>query len=259
MKKTKIIPSILSLIFLFSCADKPANWNGFKRTNLQIENRDCILIEPAKPLPANQWIWRTEFFGQYAQADSELAAKGFYVAYMDLQNMYGAPVAINLMDSFYKYLTTVKKLNTKVVLEGFSRGGLFAFNWAEKNPGKVSSIYVDAPVCDFKSWPEKNSPENWQKLKNVYGFKSDKEANDYKFNPIDNLEPLAKFNVPIIAVCGAKDTTVPMNENINIVAERYKNMGGNILIITKPNAGHHPHSLPNPKPVVDFILSFAKN
>jgi len=82
------------------------------------------------------------------------------VAYMDVQNMYGAPMALDHMDKFYAHLVKEFGLSSKVVLEGFSRGGLFAFNWAARNPGKVACLYLDAPVCDFKSWPA-----GWDKAK----------------------------------------------------------------------------------------------
>jgi len=239
---------------------KHSKWLGFDRTDFILRGRNCILIEPVIPASGKPWIWRTEFFGHEPQSDSVLATKGFHVVYMDLQDMYGAPVALDLMDKFYKYLTQKKKLNKKAVLEGFSRGGLFAFNWAARHPDKVSCIYVDAPVCDFKSWPggkgnSKGSPEDWGKLKKIYRFANDKEAIEYKFNPIDNLEPLAKANIPILCVCGATDNVVPMEENINVVEQKYTKLGGKIIVITKPNNGHHPHSLKNPSPIVDFILS----
>jgi pimeloyl-ACP methyl ester carboxylesterase len=239
-----------------------SKWMGFKRTDFKLQGRNCLIVEPQNSVAGNPWIWRTEFFGNEPQADSTLAAKGFYVVYIDLQDMYGAPVALDLMDKFYKYLTKEKSLDKKAVLEGFSRGGLFAFNWAARHPNNVSCIYVDAPVCDFKSWPggkgkSEGSPDDWKKLKNVYGFKNEKEAMDYKLNPIDNLEPLVNAGIPILCVCGETDVAVPMKENINIVAERYKKMKGKIEVISKPNNGHHPHSLTDPKPIVDFILRYT--
>ncbi|MEO5892920.1 MAG: GDSL-type esterase/lipase family protein [Ferruginibacter sp.] len=240
-----------------------STWMGFKRVDLVISGRKCLIIEPVKPAEGKPWIWRTEFFGHEPQGDSTLASKGFHVVYMDMQDMYGAPVSLALMDKFYSYLTVQQKLNKKTVLEGFSRGGMFAFNWAAKNPGKVSSIYVDAPVCDFKSWPGgkgkgAGSADDWNRLKKVYGFATDQAAMDYKFNPIDNLAPLAKANIPILCVCGETDDIVPMDENINIVEKRYKEMGGTIKIIAKANNGHHPHSLKDPAPIVDFILSYIR-
>ncbi len=251
--------SAYTLLTPSSSSNIKSKWLGFDRTDFGLAGRNCLVVEPLKAMSGKPWIWRTEFFGHEPQGDSALAAKGFHVAYIDMQDMYGSPASLDIMDKFYEYLTQEKKLNSKVVLEGFSRGGLFAFNWAARHPDKVSCIYVDAPVCDFKSWPGGKgkgvgSPADWEKLKTAYVFASDKEALEYKFNPVDNLEPLAKANIPILCVCGQTDDVVPMTENINIVEERFKKMGGKIKVMAKPNNGHHPHSLKDPTPIVEFIL-----
>jgi pimeloyl-ACP methyl ester carboxylesterase len=240
--------------------EKNSAWMGFKRTDTTIAGRACLVVEPQIALSGRPWIWRTEFFAHEPQGDSMMLTKGYHVVYMDVQNMYGAPHALDLMDSFYRYLTTTWKLNKHTVLEGFSRGGLFAFNWAARHPDEVGCIYVDAPVCDFKSWPAgkgkgQYSPDDWAILRQVYGFKNEQEALGYKNNPIDNLKPLAKAHIPILCVCGDADTIVPMAENIDIVRDRYRHLGGHIEMIVKPNNGHHPHSLKDPTPIVEFILN----
>jgi hypothetical protein len=50
---------------------------------------------------------------------------------------------------------------------------------------------------------------------------------------------------------------VPVSENTAILEARYKKLGGSIQVIYKPGIGHHPHSLKDPKPIVDFILKHA--
>ena len=46
-----------------------------------------------------------------------------------------------------------------------------------------------------------------------------------------------------------------MSENTDVVEKRYKKLGGKITVIRKPGVDHHPHSLEDPKPIVDFIMS----
>ena len=144
-----------------------------------------------------------------------------------------------------------------------SRGGLYCYNWAVAHPETVSSIYGDAPVCDFKSWPggkgkSKGSKGDWALVLKCYGFKDEAEALAYKLNPVDNLAPLAKAGIPILHVVGQADVTVPVAENTDLVEQRYKALGGTIEVIRKPGVDHHPHSLDNPEPIVNFILSHAK-
>ena len=235
-----------------------SRWQGFERLDFRVDGRSCLLVQPATPGPEKPWIWRTEFFGHEPQGDLALLEKGFHVAYMDLQNLYGAPVALDHMDQFYSFLTNRFGLGARPVLEGFSRGGLFAFNWAARHPKWVSCLYVDAPVCDFKSWPAgwgrgQGSPSDWMRCKEVYGL-TDKQARAYQLNPVDNLAPLAAERIPILSVCGDADDVVPFDENTKLVQERYSRLGGPITVVIKPAVHHHPHSLKDPTRIVAFIL-----
>ena len=241
-----------------AAARKVSDWNGFERSDFKVAGRPALLVSPKSPAPGNPWIWRMEFFGHEPQGDIGLLGKGFHVAYIDMQNLYGAPAAIETMDLFHDQLTKTFGLSQKVVLEGFSRGGLYAFNWAAHRPADVAGLYVDAPVCDFKSWPggkgkSKGSPGDWQKLLKAYGL-TEAQAIAYDKNPVDTLAPLAKAGVPILAVVGEADDTVPVSENIDIVEKLYQSLGGKIQVIRKPGCNHHPHSLPDPAPIVDFVV-----
>ena len=64
--------------------------------------------------------------------------------------------------------------------------------------------------------------------------------------------------MPLLHVCGAADTVVPVSVNTAVVEKRYKALGGSIKVILKDGVGHHPHSLKDPKPIVDFILKHTK-
>lgn len=253
-----LVIAVLSSGPLEAFAQTSSEWNGYERRDFQVDGRDAFLVLPKTPAKGQPWIWRTEFFGHEPQADLALAAKGFHLAYVNVQNMYGSPTALDHMDKFYEHVTSERGLSKKVVLEGFSRGGLFSLNWAARNPNKVACIYNDAPVCDFKSWPGgkgkgKGSPADWQRCLAAYGL-TEQQALDYKLNPIDNLEPLAKAKIPLLHVCGDSDDVVPFDENTLVVEARYKKLGGPITVIAKPGVGHHPHSLKDPAPIVRFIL-----
>lgn len=237
---------------------KRSTWQGYERLDFVVDGRKCLLVLPKTPAPGKPWIWRTEFFGHEPQADIALLGHGFHVAYVDLQNMYGAPVALDHMNKFYEHLAQKFGLSSKPVLEGFSRGGLFAYNWAARYPDRVSAIYADAPVCDFKSWPGgrgkgKGSQADWVRLKGAYGL-TEQQALAYGGNPVDSLAPLAKAKIPLLHVCGDADDVVPFEENTKLLEQRYKELGGDIQVIVKPGIGHHPHSLKDPTPIVDFVL-----
>jgi len=228
---------------------KVGKWKNFTSHDFKVNGNSCKLVVPDKAAPARPWVWRARFFGHEPQADIALLKKGFHVAYANVGGLYGAPPAVKRWNEFYKYVTTEHKLAPKVALEGMSRGGLIIFNWAAANPDKVSCIYGDAPVCDIRSWPG----ERDTKCLKVYGITVEQLA-DFKENPIDHLAPLAKAKIPILIVAGDADKVVPMKENALVIQERYKKLGCEIILISKKGVGHHPHSLKDPTPIVEFIL-----
>jgi len=240
-------------------ASRPASFHGFKQLDFAMpDGHRAIVVRPDVTAADHPYVWRGEFFGHEPQTDIALLQHGYHVVYVGAQNLYGAPQAMKVWEDFRALLNRAG-LDGKIVLIGMSRGGLYCYHWAALHPDTVSVIYGDAPVCDFKSWPggiarNKPSKKEWEECMRIYGFKDEADALAYKFNPIDNLEPLAKAHIPIIHVVGQADTTVPVSENTDIVEARYKALGGTIEVIRKPGVEHHPHSLADPKPIVDFIL-----
>ena len=61
--------------------------------------------------------------------------------------------------------------------------------------------------------------------------------------------------LPLLHVCGDADEVVPMVENTSVVQLRYRELGGEIRVISKKGVGHHPHSLKDPGPIVEFVMA----
>lgn len=250
---------IISTLFLggsiLSAQDYPgkkSSYNSFERYDFNYNGRDCIIVTPKTTAKGKPWIWRARFFDHEPQTDIALLKEGFHLVYTDVIDLFGAPKAVEIWDRFYEYLTEMHEFSRKAVLEGLSRGGLIIYNWAIKNPEKVFCIYADAPACNLQSWPGVNR----QEMLDAYGLTREQFAK-FKGSPIDNLAPLAKENVPIIHVVGDADEVVPVAENTAIVEARYKKLGGHITVIHKKGGRHHPHSLEDPTPIVDFILKYV--
>ena len=233
-------------------------WNGFA----MYESEETKIVVPKEVAPGRPWIWRARFWDHEPQFDVEMLKRGYHVAYRDVAGLLGGPEAVARWDSFYDYLVREHGFAKRAVLEGLSRGGLIIYNWAIANPDKVAVIYGDAPVMDFKSWPggfgeSGGSPGEWEKCLASYDL-TEEQALVYKGNPIDNLAVLAKAGIPIIHVVGDVDTSVPVSENTAIGEARYKALGGTFKVIHKPDVGHHPHSLPDPAPMVEFVEKYSR-
>jgi pimeloyl-ACP methyl ester carboxylesterase len=239
-----------------------SDWNGFDRYDFAVDGKPVTVICPKHPLPGNPWAWKGEFLDAFPGTEIALLARGFYIVYVSMPDMLGCPEAVQGWNVCYQELTGKYALARKVALIGLSRGGLYCYNWAAANPEKVACIYGDAPVCDFKSWPGgkgkgKGSASDWKLVLERYHFKSEAEALAYDKNPVDNLASLAKAGVPLLHVYGDADDVVPWEENTGKLAERYRQLGGGITLISKPGIGHHPHGLTDPTPIVDFIIKHS--
>jgi pimeloyl-ACP methyl ester carboxylesterase len=243
-------------------AGEKTSFHSYDRYDFTYDGRPCIVVTPKVVAAGKPWIWRARFFGHEPQTDVALLERGYHVVYCDVAGLYGASKAVAIWDRFYVYLTQTHGFAPRAVLEGMSRGGLIIYNWAAKNPDKVCCIYGDAPVCDIKSWPGgkgagPGSAECWAECLKAYEM-TEEQAMTARCNPIDNLEPLARAGIPLLHVVGDADEVVPVRENTAILEERYKALGGSIQVIHKPGVKHHPHSLRDPAPIVDFVLASAR-
>ncbi|WP_257285457.1 GDSL-type esterase/lipase family protein [Endozoicomonas sp. SESOKO1] len=115
---------------------------------IKVETFDAFYIHPKTPAKGNPWIWRTEFFGHEPQGDLALLNNGWGVAYVKMSNLYGSPKAMRIMDDMYDAVTRKFDASERVVLEGFSQGGLYALNYAFAQPQNVRALYLDAPDGD---------------------------------------------------------------------------------------------------------------
>lgn len=260
-KKTTILILLTILITVTSYGqDKIFTENEVKE--FLFKGHKAKIVFPNNKNENNYWIWRARFWGHQPQVDKALLKKGFHVVYIDVSNMFGNNEAVELWNEFYKYCTSEYRLNNKVVLEGMSRGGLIVYNWASKNTDKVFCIYADAPVCDIKSWPGgmysgKGDLKAWELCLKKYDLDTI-TVKTYTNIPINNAVNIAKANIPILHVYGDADTVVPYKENTLLLAEIIKREGGTIELIRKKGIGHHPHSLKDPQPIIDFILKNIK-
>ncbi|MBA3686270.1 MAG: alpha/beta fold hydrolase, partial [Planctomycetes bacterium] len=229
------------------------DYHGYQSLSFTAAGRAARLVAPRQAAPGRPWIWRSEFFDHEPQADLALLACGFHLAYLQVSDLYGCPVAIRDMAAFQDALIAEHALAEKVVLEGFSRGGLYAVNYAATHPGRVAGLYLDAPVMDLLSWPGNRRDEGtracWIECLRAYGVE---EAALGALSPIHRVETIARARIPILVVVGDADEVVPVRENSAVLERRYRELGASITVIHKPFTGHHPHSLRDPAPIVAF-------
>lgn len=237
-------------------------WKGFVRYDFKFLGRACRLVCPEKPAEGNPWVWNARFPDWHTDIDSILLSDGFYITNINTDEFNGSPEGVEIWNKYFTYLTDSLKLENRVALEGISRGGLYVYNFAKKYPYRISAIYAEAPVCDFKSWPGgfgkgPGSPQDWKLILNAYGFRDDAEAKAYKDNPIDNLDKLAAYKVPVLHMIGLHDSIVPPEENSFILINRYIRLGGVASAVPcttgKQDLNGHHFDIETPGLVANFI------
>jgi len=220
----------------------------------RIETFEVNGYEAAVIIPENangKWIWKTEFFYAFDQAERALLEQGYTRVYYHISDKYGSPNAVRLMRDFYDVLMEKYPLCKKGILFGFSRGGLYACNFTIAHPECVQKLYLDAPVLDMKTWPYDGSVEQEQMFAE-YGLNADMLPT-FKGNPIDKMDELFALRIPLLLIAGGKDEVVPFEKNAGLMIEYCKSKGIKIISIVKPECLHHPHSLEDVTPILEFV------
>ena len=178
--------------------------------------RRCVLIVPKKAAPGNPWSWRGCYWDYQPQTEIELLRRGFYIAYIS------ASAALKPgpeWEAWYTFLTVKHGLSAKPAFVGMSRGGEYAYIWATTHPDKVACIYADNPGMNRTT--------------------------------LMKLDGLAAKDVPLLHVCGSIDPI--LGDNALFIEALYLQLGGRISTMIKDGNAHHPHGLPDPRPIADWI------
>jgi pimeloyl-ACP methyl ester carboxylesterase len=183
------------------------------------------IVVPQNPAPGKLWVFHPSFLDRDSAVAMALLAKGYYIV---LPPISASGAVQKEWDEVYKRMVD-NGFSTKVVMEGTGAKAGESYAWAIANPDKVSVIYARNPL-----------------LSSLMS----------KTPPIDNLAPLAKAGVPILHDCGSLDPW--LKDQTRVAEKRYKELGGKITVLVTEGEGHFPVSRKDPKPVVDFILSYQR-
>jgi lysophospholipase L1-like esterase len=238
-----------------------SSFMGYRCADFTMNNRTCKVVSPKCAAPGHPWIWRARFWGHEPQTDVALLERGYHLVYCDVAELFGNKEAVSLWNDFYALLRKAG-LAEKVALEGMSRGAVYVLNWAAENPRKVSAVYIDNPLLDMKSWPcglgkRSSSPDELAAFRKDYNITSDDQLLKFRNSPIDKVPQIVKGKYPILILCADADEAALPDENTLPFEQKVKVLRGNITVMHKPGFKHHPHSFPNPQPIVDFILNAA--
>ena len=207
-------------------------YDRYDKTNRSWGTTGMAVLVPKNPAAGKPWVLRADRIDRTtSEVDLALLAKGYYIVAPPLLAQRG-PQRED-WNAVYKLMTDAG-FSKKPALEGAGAGAGEAYAWAVENPDRVSCIYGENPVLRATMVPKGNPDEN------------------AKVPHIDDLSPLAKAGVPILHVCGGLDPW--LDRETRVAEKRYKELGGNFMLIIREGEGHFAVGPRDPKPVVDFII-----
>ena len=235
------------------------NWNGFEYKEFIFDGQEAIVVIPDKKGENPVLAVKTEYWNAFPETEIELLKKGFYLCFIKNENRWGADADLDRKAEFVKSVINEYGLSQKCVPVGMSCGGLIAIKFAAKYPELVSCIYVDAPVLNYMSCPcgfgiGDTCCEDFPEIFDSLGLKNISELICYTDMPMHKIPALVENKIPAVLVAGDADKTVPYEENGILLEKAYRENGVELEVFIKPDCAHHPHGLPDPKPIVDFIL-----
>ncbi len=178
--------------------------------------RRCIVIVPKEAAPGHPWSWQGCYWDHQPQTEVELLRRGFHIAYISANATLKPGKE---WEAWYAFLTENHGLSRKPAFIGMSRGGEYAYTWATAHPDEVACIYADNPGGNREL--------------------------------LMKVGALASNDVPLLHVCGSIDPI--LGKYSTAIEGIYHQFGGRISVMIKDGAGHHPHSLRDPKPIADWI------
>lgn len=230
-------------------------WNGYKCLEFEFKQRKAKLVCPKEPCEGNKWLFKTEYFGAFPAFELEMLAKGFHVAYVQNKTRWHDESDDEIKEMFCEFLCREFGLNEKCLPVGMSCGGMHAVYFAAKYPERVVGLYLDAPVLNLLSCPAGvgiGGDDLYEEFVRHTGVTKSDLIN-YRNHPIDYVDVLVKNQIPIFLVVGDSDSVVPYVENGKVLYEYYMKHNGDITLIIKEEAGHHPHGLNDNGALVEFV------
>lgn len=236
------------------------NWNNFETVEFNFDGHNARVVIPDVKTKNPVLAVKTEYWNAFPEVEIELLKKGFYLCFIENDNRWGADADLNRKAEFVKFVINEYGLPPKCVPIGMSCGGLIAIKFAAKYPELVACLYVDAPVLNYMSCPcgfgkGEACCEDFPEIFDSLGLKNISELICYTDMPMHRIPDLVENKIPAVMVAGDSDKIVPYEENGLLLEKTYRENGIELEVFIKHGCGHHPHGMPDPKPIVDFIIN----
>lgn len=232
-------------------------WKEEQIHHFRFEDRDAIVVVP-EGNGNGRLLWKAEYFGAFPEFEATMVERGYHLCFVAHENRWAPMEEVELSARFLQYVTSQYALKPQCVAVGMSCGGLLSVNLAIVYPELIGVLYLDAPVLNLLSMAglgeAEYRPDMFREMVAAYGFDRSSIV-AFRDSPIDHMAALLESKIPVLMLYGNADLTVVYEENGRVLENFYRKYGLPIKVISRSGAGHHPHGLENPVPMIDFIES----
>ena len=229
----------------------------YKPVEFLVGSSKCFVLDANSSDKNKPWVWYAPTLPAHPDPShswyiDKLIEKGISFAGCDQGEVRGSPKSVDRFTNFYNEMVD-RGSSKQPVLLGQSRGGLMMLSWAIKNPKKLRAFAGIYPVLNLRSWPMKR---NLSHTLADFGMDQDTFFKTVDLhNPIHQLEGLAQAKVPFFIIHGDSDVVVPLEENTEIVIDRYTKLGGEANVRVVPEKGHQVcDDFFKSKELIEFII-----
>ena len=253
---------ICLLVFSFSSFITYGHRLECEPVEFLVGSSKCFVLDANSSNQNKPWVWFAPTLPRHPDPShswyiDKLIERGISFAGCDQGEVRGSTKSVDRFTNFYMEMVD-RGYSKQPVLLGQSRGGFMMLSWAVKNPKKVKAFAGIYPVLNLRSWPI---------TRNLSTTLADFEIDQDTFlktvdlhNPIHQLEALARAKVPFYMVHGDSDRIVPLEENTQIVINRYTKLGGEAEVKVVPGKGHQVvDDFFKSKELIEFIIQQSTN
>lgn len=236
-------------------------WKDTQIHRFRFEERDALVVVPEGPANG-RLLWKAEYFEAFPGFEEAMVERGYHLCFIAHENRWAPPAEVEISARFLTHVVAKYGLNPKCIAVGMSCGGLLSANLAVTHPELIGVMYLDAPVLNLLSMAGLGEaefrPETFREMVAAYGFDRSSIV-AFRDSPIDHLDAFLKSRIPLLMLYGNADMTVIYEENGRVLERFYRTHALPLKVISRSAAGHHPHGLEDPAPMIEFVEAHTIN
>ncbi len=232
-------------------------WNQFESKEFIFCERAAVIVYPSGT-PNGKMLLKCEYLDAFPTFDMEMLKRGYHLIFISHQSRWAPDNETDIMADFVRHCAQELSCTPRVIIEGMSCGGLQGARFAQEYPELTAVLYLDNPVLNILSMYGLGAIDDpsvtafRREIINTFDV-DDSTILNFRNSPIDKMEKLLKNGIPVLLLYGNADSTVIYRENGKPLEDYYRENGGNIKVICRTMAKHHPHGLSDPTPIIAFV------